>query len=115
VLEQSSLLQLLNNAILESWWNLVCTVSSVIVNSNNRSQKDDKFNIRRFWFNLAIIFTMPAACLASIAIIAGGMAALYGLDWYKSRRRRNRKLTKRVTLEEDHTTKEEQPIAEQIA
>ena len=58
---------------------------------------------------------MPAACLASIAILAGGMAALYGLDWYKNKRRQNRKLTKRVILEEDHATKEEQPIAEQIA
>ena len=58
---------------------------------------------------------MAAACLASIAILAGGMAALYGLDWYKNKRRQNRKLTKRVILEEDHTTKEEQPIAEQIA
>ena len=59
---------------------------------------------------------MPAACLASIAILAGGMAALYGLDWYKNKRRQNRKLTKRVILEEDNTTKEEeQPIAEQIA
>ena len=58
---------------------------------------------------------MPAACLASIAILAGGMAALYGLDWYKNKRRQNRKLTKRVILEQDHTTKEEQPIPEQIA
>jgi hypothetical protein len=66
-------------------------------------------------YNFAIIFTMPAACLASIAILAGGMAALYGLDWYKNRRRQKRKLTKRVIVEEDHTTKEEQPIAEQVA
>ena len=59
---------------------------------------------------------MPQACLASIAILAGGMAALYGLDWYKNKRRQNGKLTKRVIVEEDHTTKEEeQPIPEQIA
>ena len=60
---------------------------------------------------------MPAACLASIAILAGGMAALYGLDWYKNRRKQNRKLTKRVVVEEEgHTTKEEeQPITEQVA
>jgi hypothetical protein len=58
---------------------------------------------------------MPAACLASITILAGGVAALYGLDWYKNRRRQNRKLTKRVIVEEDHTMKEEQPIAEQVA
>ena len=57
---------------------------------------------------------MPAACLASLAILAGGMAALYGLDWYKNRRQ-NRKLIKRVIVEEDHTTKEAQPIAEQVA
>jgi hypothetical protein len=60
---------------------------------------------------------MPAACLASIAILAGGMAALYGLDWYKNRRKQNRKLIKRVVAEEqDRTTKEEQQLtAEQIA
>ena len=51
---------------------------------------------------------MAVACLASITILAGGMAALYGLDWYKNRRRQNRKLIKRVVVEEDHTTKEEQ-------
>jgi hypothetical protein len=70
-------------------------------------------------YNFAIIFTMPAACLASIAIFAGGMAALYGLDWYKNRRRQNRKLTKRVVVEEGHTRKEEeeeqQPVVEQVA
>ena len=60
---------------------------------------------------------MPAACLASIAILAGGMAALYGLDWYKNRRRQNRKLAKKLVVEESHvTTKEEQqPITEQVA
>jgi hypothetical protein len=59
---------------------------------------------------------MAVACLASIAIFAGGMAALYGLDWYKNRRRQNRKLTKKLIVEEDYTTtKEEQPIAEQLA
>jgi hypothetical protein len=52
---------------------------------------------------------MAAACLASIAIFAGGMAALYGLDWYKNRRGQNRKLTKKLVVEE------EQPIAEQFA
>ena len=56
---------------------------------------------------------MPSAYLASIAILAGGMAALYGLDWYKNRRK---KLTKKL-VERDGTTKEEeqQPIAEQLA
>ena len=60
---------------------------------------------------------MAAACLASFAILAAGMAALYGLDWYKNRRRTNRKSTKKIA-EEDYaaTTKEEQqPIAEQLA
>ena len=60
---------------------------------------------------------MAVACLANIAIFAGGMAALYGLDWYKNRRRQNRKLTKKLIVEEDYTTtkEEQQPIAEQLA
>jgi hypothetical protein len=60
---------------------------------------------------------MAVACLASIAIFAGGMAALYGLDWYKNRRRQNRKLAKKPGVEEDYTTikEEQQPIAEQLA
>ncbi|MFL6419407.1 MAG: hypothetical protein ACJ71P_08345 [Nitrososphaeraceae archaeon] len=57
--------------------------------------------------------------MASIAIFAGGMAALYGLAWYKNRRRQNRKLTKKLVVEEDYTTTKEgeqqQPIAEQLA
>jgi hypothetical protein len=59
---------------------------------------------------------MAVACLASIAIFAGGMAALYGLDWYKNRRQ-NRKSAKKVVVEESHVTtkEEEQPIAEQVA
>jgi hypothetical protein len=69
---------------------------------------------RRFLYILAIIVTMAAACFASIAILAGGMAALYGLDWYKNRRRQNRRLTKKLA-EEDYITKEQQPIAEQLA
>ena len=63
---------------------------------------------------------MAVVCLATIAIFAGGMAGLYGLDWYKNkRRRRNRKLTKKSPpVKEDYavTTKEEQQlIAEQLA
>jgi hypothetical protein len=60
---------------------------------------------------------MAVACLASIAIFAGGMAALYGLDWYKNRRRQNRKLVKKSVVEEGHTTRkeEQQLIAEQLA
>ncbi len=57
---------------------------------------------------------MAVACLAGIAIFAGGMAALYGLDWYRNRRRQNRKLTKKPVVKEGHTTKEEQPIVEQV-
>jgi hypothetical protein len=71
-------------------------------------------NKENFCITYPIIVTMPAACFASIAILAGGMAALYGLDWYKNRRKQNRKLIKRIE-EEDCTTKEEQPIAEQLA
>jgi len=57
---------------------------------------------------------MAVACLASIAILAGGMAALYGVDWYKNRRKQNKKLAKKPVV--DATTKEEQqPIAEQVA
>ena len=60
---------------------------------------------------------MAVACFASLAILAGSMAALYGLDWYKNRRRQNRKLTKKLIVEEDYTTtkEEQQPIAEQLA
>ena len=53
---------------------------------------------------------MAAACLASFAILAGGLAALYGLDWYKNRKQ-NRRLARK--MEEDHNTKE--PLAEQLA
>jgi hypothetical protein len=62
---------------------------------------------------------MAVACLASIAIFAGGMAALYGLDWYKNGRRQNRKLAKKLVVQEGRTTtttkEEQQPIAEQLA
>ncbi|MFL6434100.1 MAG: hypothetical protein ACJ71O_10250 [Nitrososphaeraceae archaeon] len=60
---------------------------------------------------------MAVACLASIAIFAGGIA-LYGLDWYKNRRRQNRKLAKKLVVQEGRTTttkEEQQPIAEQLA
>jgi hypothetical protein len=55
--------------------------------------------------------------LASIAILAGSMTALYGLDWYKNRRRQNRKLAKKRIAEEDYNTakEEQQQIAEQLA
>ena len=54
---------------------------------------------------------MTAVCLASFAILAGGLAALYGLDWYKNSKQ-NRRLARKVE-EEDHITKE--PLAEQLA
>ena len=53
---------------------------------------------------------MAAACLASLAILAGGLATLYGLDWYKNRKQ-NRRLARKME-EEDHNTKE--PFAEQL-
>ena len=53
---------------------------------------------------------MAAACLASFAILAGGLAALYGLDWYKNRKH-NRKSTRDV--KEEYTDKK--PLAEQLA
>jgi hypothetical protein len=55
---------------------------------------------------------MGAACLASFAILACGIAALYGLDWYKNRKQ-SKKSTKKLVVEEDYTTKG--PIAEQLA
>ena len=56
---------------------------------------------------------MAAACLASFAILAGGLAALYGLDWYRNRKQ-NRKLSRKVEGEEDHNNTKE-PLAEQLA
>jgi hypothetical protein len=54
---------------------------------------------------------MTAACLTSFVILAGVLASLYGLDWYKNRKQ-NRKVARKVE-EEDHITKE--PLAEQLA
>jgi hypothetical protein len=53
---------------------------------------------------------MAAACLASFAIFAGVLASLYGLDWYRNRKRNRRSIRE---IEEDYTTKE--PVAEQLA
>jgi hypothetical protein len=47
---------------------------------------------------------MAAACLASFAILAGGIATLYALDWYKNKKQ-NRKSTRRLVIEEDYNTK----------
>ena len=58
---------------------------------------------------------MAAACFASIALLAGSIAAFYGLDWYKNKRIQNK--TKKSAIEEEYaTTKQEQrPVAEQVA
>jgi len=58
---------------------------------------------------------MAAACFASIAILAGSIAALYGLEWYKNKRRQNK--TKKSAIEKEYaiTKQEQQPIAEQLA
>ena len=56
---------------------------------------------------------MAVACLASIAILAGGIATLYGLDWYKNRKQ-IRKSTKKLVSDEDYYTTKE-PVAEQLA
>jgi hypothetical protein len=43
-------------------------------------------------------------------------AAIYGIGWYKDRRRQNRRLAKKSVVKEGYITKEEQqPIAEQVA
>jgi hypothetical protein len=56
---------------------------------------------------------MAAVCLASFAILAGVLATLYGLDWYKNRKQ-NRRLSRLARkVEEDHNVKE--PLAEQLA
>jgi hypothetical protein len=58
---------------------------------------------------------MAAACLASFAILAGVLAALYGLDWYKNRKQ-NRKLARKVEEEEQgYNNNAKEPLAEQLA
>ena len=53
---------------------------------------------------------MAIACLASIAILVGSMAAIYGIGWYKDRRQ-NRKLAKKSVVENGHIgTKEEHQL-----
>jgi hypothetical protein len=60
---------------------------------------------------------MVAACWASLAVLAGSMATLYAVDWYKDGRRQNRRLAKKSVVENGHviTKEEQQPIAEQVA
>jgi hypothetical protein len=59
---------------------------------------------------------MAVACLASFAILAGSMAVIYGIGWYKDRRQ-NRRLAKKSLVNEGHvsTKEDQQRIAEQIA
>jgi hypothetical protein len=61
--------------------------------------------------------TMAIACFASLAILAGSMAAIYGIGWYKDRRRQNRRLAKKSVVDDGLFTieEEQQPIAEQVA
>ena len=49
---------------------------------------------------------MATACLASFAILAGGLVALYGLDWYKNRKQNSRKSAEKVIEKEYYTVKE---------
>jgi hypothetical protein len=49
---------------------------------------------------------MATACLASFAILAGGLVALYGLEWYKNRKQNSRKSGKKVVEKEYYTNKE---------
>ena len=71
---------------------------------------------KKIFVYLPIIVTMAVACFASLAILAGSIAAIYGIGWYKDRRRQNRRLAKKSVADDGHvTTKEEQPIVEQVA
>jgi hypothetical protein len=48
--------------------------------------------------------------------ISSSMAAIYGMGWYKDRRRLNRRLAEKSVVEDGHfTIEEQQPIAEQVA
>jgi DnaJ-domain-containing protein 1 len=67
-----------------------------------------------FCISLAIIVTMAVACFASIALLAGSIAALYGLDWYKNKRRQYK--TKKSAIKKEYATikQEQQPVAGQV-
>jgi hypothetical protein len=58
-----------------------------------------------------IVNKMAFACLASLAIFAGGLVALSTLSWYKGRGPQDRKQARKV-VEQD--TKEE-ALVEQLA
>jgi hypothetical protein len=67
-----------------------------------------------FCISIAIIVTMAVACFASIALLAGSIAALYGLDWYKNKRRQYK--TKKSSIKKEYATikQVQQPVAEQV-
>jgi predicted histidine transporter YuiF (NhaC family) len=56
-----------------------------------------------------------AVCLASFAILAGGLVALYGLDWYYKNRKQNRKSSRKVEEEVEDYNNTMEPLAEQLA
>ncbi|MBV9178207.1 MAG: hypothetical protein JO327_00350 [Nitrososphaeraceae archaeon] len=57
---------------------------------------------------------MAPACLASFAILAGGLATLYGLDWYSKNRKQNRNLSRKVEEEVEDYNNTKEPLAEQL-
>lgn len=57
---------------------------------------------------------MVPACLASFAMLAGGLVVLYGLDRYKNRKQ-NRKLARKVEEEVEDYNNTKEPLAEQLA
>jgi hypothetical protein len=67
-----------------------------------------------FCISLATIVTMAVACFASIALLAGSIAALYGLDWYKNKRRQYK--TKKSAIKKEYATikQEQKPVAGQV-
>ena len=40
---------------------------------------------------------MATACLASLALLAGGLSLIYGLGWYKDKKQR-RKINRRLQV-----------------
>ena len=57
---------------------------------------------------------MAAACLASFAILAGILATICGLGWYKNREQ-NRRLSRKVEEEVEDYNNAKEPLAEQLA
>ena len=56
---------------------------------------------------------MAAVCLASFAILAGILATICGLGWYKNRKQ-NRRLSRKVEEEEEDYNNTKEPLAEQL-